>query len=121
VVDERPALGVVEQVDQLVLDVAVVDVERRHPGPEGAEHRLQVLVAVVEVDAEVVLARLVAGEAAPIGHRAQPPGPQVGGEPAAAVRHLGEGDADVPPDETGSVRVHPGHRVEHRGQGELGI
>ncbi len=119
VVDEGPAAGVVEQVEQLVLDVAVVDVERRHPGPEGAEHGLQVLVAVVEVDAQVVLAGLVAGEPVPLGVGAQAPGPQIGGQAAAAVRQVGEGQADVAPDQRGAVGVDRGHRVEHLGQGEL--
>ncbi len=72
VVDQRAGLGVGEQVDQLLLDVAVVDVERRHPGAVAADHRLEVLVAVAQVDAEVVLAGLVAGELVALGVAAEP-------------------------------------------------
>ena len=50
--------GVVEQVLQLLADVAVVDVERGDAGPVPAQHALQVLVAVVEGEGEEVLARL---------------------------------------------------------------
>ena len=54
-VHEHPDhVGVVEQVAQLVLDVAVVDVDRDGPELEGGEHRLEVLGAVGQVDADVV-------------------------------------------------------------------
>ena len=45
--DDRLRPGVVEQVAQLVGDVAVVDVERRDARLPRAEHRLEVLDAVV--------------------------------------------------------------------------
>ena len=74
--------GVVEQVAQLLADVAVVDVERGDPGPEGAQHPLQVLVAVVEGQGDVVLARLVAGELGALAVQAQAPAVEVGGQAA---------------------------------------
>ena len=49
-----------QQVVQFLGDVAVVDVERCHPCLERAEHGLQVLVAVVQIDGQMVLAALVA-------------------------------------------------------------
>ena len=55
--DERDEVGVVEQVAQLVDDVAVVDVDRHGARLEAAEHRLDPLGAVERVDADV-LARL---------------------------------------------------------------
>src|SRR5690606_22854608 len=115
------AAAVVEQVVQLVGDVAVVDVERRHPGAEGAQHGLDVLVAVVEVDAEVVLAGLVPGQRVPLGVGPEPPRPQVGAEPGAAVDHLGEGQPPVPPDQALAVGVLRGDRVEGVGQVELRV
>ena len=54
--DDGRGAGVVEQVAQLLGDVAVVDVERRDPGLERSRASLEVLVAVVEVDGQVVLA-----------------------------------------------------------------
>jgi hypothetical protein len=65
--DDGAGLGVVEQVEQFLGHVAVVDVERGDPGLERSEHRLEVLVAVVEVDREVVLPALVAGEIGALG------------------------------------------------------
>ena len=79
-VDEGPRPGVVEEVAQLLADVAVVHVERGHPGPEGAQHPLEVLVAVVEGQARVVLAGLVAGQLVRAGADAQPSPVQVGGQ-----------------------------------------
>ena len=50
-------IGVPVEVDQLLLHVAVVDVDRHDPRLEAAEHGLQVLDAVVEVQAEVLAGR----------------------------------------------------------------
>jgi hypothetical protein len=52
VVNQCGRTGVGEQVLKFVLDIALVDVERRHPGTPGAEHGLQVLGAVVGIDAQ---------------------------------------------------------------------
>ncbi len=60
---DAPGPRVVEQVPQLLGHVAVVDVEGCDAGLVGAEHRFDVLVAVVEVAGEVVLSALVAAEA----------------------------------------------------------
>ena len=81
-------LGVGEEVAQLLLDVAVVDVERGHPGQVGADHALDVFVAVVEVEPQVVLGRLVAGEALAPAVRAEALGVQVAGQPPGAVAEL---------------------------------
>src|SRR5690606_17472217 len=78
-----------------------------------------VLVAVVEVDAEVVLAGLVPGQRVPLGVGPEPPRPQVGAEPGAAVDHLGEGQPPIPPDQALAVGVLRGDRVEDVGQVEL--
>ena len=48
-------VGVVPQVDELVVGVAVVGVDRDEAGLEGGEHRLEVLGAVVEVLRDLVL------------------------------------------------------------------
>ena len=52
---ERFGVGVVEQVPQLVVEVAVVDVDRDAAHLERAELRLEVLVAVVEVQPDLAV------------------------------------------------------------------
>ena len=51
---DRAGVAVGEQVPQLVLDVAVVDVDRDRAQLERGQHRLEVLDRVVEVDRDVV-------------------------------------------------------------------
>ena len=86
--DERDEVGVVEQVAQLLDDVAVVDVDRHRARLEAAEHRFDPLGAVERVDADVLagqhadvaevvrdpvraLVELAVGEAAVAGDRAR--------------------------------------------------
>ncbi len=83
--DDRPRLGVVEQVAKLVGDVAVVDVERGDAGLPAADHHLEVLDAVEQIDGEVVLARLVAGEVGPLGVAAEPGADEVVGQPVGVL------------------------------------
>src|SRR5581483_12182924 len=52
--DDGAAVRVVEEVAQLVLDVAEVDVDRHGPELERTEHRLHPWRAVVRVDRDVV-------------------------------------------------------------------
>ena len=61
---DRARVGVVEQVAQLVLDVAVVDVDRHRAQLERGEHHFEVLDRVVEVAGDVV-----AGPDAALGER----------------------------------------------------
>ena len=65
--DDRPGRRVGQQVVQLFGDVAIVDVERADAGLQRPEHRLQVLVAVVQVDREMVLTALVLRQIGPLG------------------------------------------------------
>ncbi len=103
--DDRGGPRIVEQVAQLLGDVAVVDVERRDTGLERAEHRLEVLVAVVQVDREVVLAALVAGELRPLGVHAEPGVDQVVGQAPRALGHVGPREPAVAEDEALLRRV----------------
>ncbi len=95
VVEQRGGAGIREQVVQLVLHVAVVDVERGHPRPPRAEHPLDVLGAVVGVEAQQVLADLVAGQLRALGLAAQSAGVQVGREAVGPLDDLGVGVAAV--------------------------
>ena len=83
--DQRPGPGVVEQVAQLLADVAVVDVEGGGPGPVRAQHPLQVLVPVVEGEGDMVLSRLVALELGALAAQAQAPAVEVRGQAPRAL------------------------------------
>ena len=117
--DDRRGAGVVEQVAQLLGDVAVVHVERRDPGLVGAEHRLDVLVAVVEVAGEVVLPALVPAERAPLGVGAEPGADQVVGQPVGALGHLAVGEPSVAPHDALAVGDGGADRVVHVSEVEL--
>jgi hypothetical protein len=53
--NHRASVGVVEQIDQLRVDIAIVDVERGGPCLERAEHPFEIFVAVVEIEPDVIL------------------------------------------------------------------
>ena len=92
-------LGVVPEVDELVLDVAVVRVDRHEPGLRAGEERLEVLVAVVEVLGDR-LAAPHAGAGEPRGHAAGAAVELGPGAPLTAVnqgRGLGDERGDVLP------------------------
>ena len=55
-------LGVAEEIEKFFFHIPIVDVERRDAGLEGSEHPLDVLVAVVAVDRQVILPGFVAGQ-----------------------------------------------------------
>src|SRR5204862_4040607 len=74
--------------DELVLDVAVVDVEGGCPRLRAADHRLQVLVAVVEVETDVVLSRLPRGELGALPKAAEPRRGEHAREAPAAAREV---------------------------------
>ena len=61
-VHDAAGAGVAQHVDQLFLDVTVVDVDGGDARLEGAEHALEVLRPVVQVEGQVVLAGLPVGE-----------------------------------------------------------
>ena len=86
--DDRRRLRIAQQVQQFARDVAVVDVERGDPRLERAEHALEVLVAVVEVDREVVLARLVSLELRPLDAASEALVDEVVREPPGPLGHV---------------------------------
>ena len=117
--DEGTGLRVLEQVTQLLADVAVVDVERRDAGPVRAEHGLEVLVAVVEGERDVVLARLPSRQPLALVVRPQPAAVQVGGQAARPLGQLRVGEAPVAPDDALPVGYRLDQGVEGLGQVEL--
>ena len=110
---------VVEQVPQLLFDVAVVDVERRDPCAVRAEHALDVLVAVVHVEREVVLSRLPTLELGAFGVTTEPTVVQVVAEAACAPGQVGVAEAPIPPDEGLAVRIRRGDDLVDLGQVEI--
>ncbi len=82
--DHRHHVAVVPQVDELVVQVAVVRVDGRQTGLEGGEHGLQVLRTVVEVLGDLVLL-LDTGVEEGLGHAVGPPVELCPGDPAVAL------------------------------------
>ena len=82
--NQRAGPGVVEQVPQPLADVAVVDVEGGDPGPVRAQHPLEILVAVVEGECDVVLSRLAARELGALVVHAQAAAVEIRGQAARA-------------------------------------
>ena len=101
--DHRHRVGVVPQVGQLVLAVAVVGVDRDQCRLQRAEHGLEVLGAVVEVERHLVL----------VGHprRQQPAGHAV--RPGVEV---GPAQAAVALDDGRRIGLGRGHRLPHVGE-----
>src|SRR5262249_32901647 len=92
-------VGIVEEVGKLVVDVAVVHVDRDGPQLVRREHRLEVLGVVEEVHTDVV--------AGP-----DPKGREPVREPIRARIELGKGPARAPGDERDPLRHGVGHGLE---------
>ena len=93
---DRLGVGVVEQVPQLLLDVAVVHVDGDGSELESRQHPLEVLGAVIEIESDVI-----AGADALLG--------EMVGEAIRPLVGLGVGQAPVAADE----RLALGNRVDH--------
>jgi hypothetical protein len=89
-----------------------------HPRAVAADHRLEKLVAVAQVDAEVVLARFVAGERVALGVAAESDRRQVVREPVHSRVDVGVAEPLVAPDQERVVGNRPRDRAEHIGQVE---
>ena len=97
--NQRPSLCIVQQVDEFGFDVAVVDVEGCDPGPVGADHRFQVLVAVAQVQPDMILARFVTLQAITFGVTSQARRHEVVCDPVDAGVQLRVRPFPAPPDE----------------------
>jgi hypothetical protein len=109
--DHRPGRGVVEQVAQLIGDVAVVDVERSRPRLPCSEHPLEVLVAVVEVQGDVVVHRLPARTRSELGAEPDAGVEQHAGQSAGAVSDVGPAQSSVPEHQAVAVGMGGGDRL----------
>jgi hypothetical protein len=116
VVHEGGGAGVGEQVRELVGDVAVVDVERRRARRVAAEHRLEVLRSVQQVQADGVLPSLPRTQLAPLGVATEAVVGEDRPEPAGPVVDLGVGAPGASPDDALTVGHGGGDGVEDRPQ-----
>src|SRR5579862_4923368 len=98
-VDQRAAIGIVQQVDELVLDIAIVHVERRHACLVRSNHAFEVFIAVVEVETQMILPRLEALQRGTFLLAAKRVCPQHIGKTARALRKLPPGDAAIAKDD----------------------
>ena len=103
VVDERAEAGVVVQVTELLLDVAVVHVDRYGADLERREHALDVLGAVEQLEANVV-----PGSDAGRG--------EVVGQPVRAFVQLAVGESPVAGDEDLALGIGVGDGLVEVGQ-----
>jgi hypothetical protein len=115
-VDDGAGARASEHVLELGLDVAVVDVDRDGARLEGAHQRLEVFVAVVEVERDVVLARLPGLEPLALDAAAVAEPREGAAEAAAAGVQLGVGEAAVAPDERLAVGDRAGDQVLDGGE-----
>ena len=120
-VDQGSRAGVGQQVEKLFLDVAVAHVERRHPCPIAADHRLEVLVAVAQIDAEVVLSRFVSGQGGALGVAAESGRHEVIRETFDASVDLGVAEPTVAPHEERRIRNGVRDCPENGGQVEAHV
>ena len=121
VIHQRRRLGVVEQVEQLVFDVAVVDVERRDARLVRAEHALEVLVAVVEVETEVILARLPVAQRRALDPAAESAAAKIVREPPRAIGERAPGETAVAKDDALAIWDLRGDRFLNRGEVEARV
>ena len=89
VVNQGARSRIREQILQLAFDVAEVDIEGGNSRLEGTEQRLDEFVSVVRVEAQQVLAHLVAGQRGALGVAPQPLRVQIRGEMVRSLDRLG--------------------------------
>jgi hypothetical protein len=85
---------------------------------KAPDHGLEVLVAVVEVQRHVVLARLVAGEVLALGVQPEAAVEEGVGEASGPLGELRVGPGAIAPDDRRSVGVRSGDRFVDLGQVE---
>ena len=103
-VDQCCCTRVGEQILQLALDVAKIDVERCDPGGEGAQQRLDELVAVVGIQAEKILPDFVAIQRRSLCVATQPARVQVCGQTIRPPDDVCVGVAPIALDDQLAVR-----------------
>ena len=111
VVHEDAAAAVIQEIEQLLSDVAVVHVERCDTGLVRPEHAFEVLVAVVQVDAEVVLTGFVSVEKLPTDGVRDASADQIVGETTCAFGDVAPGPRCSPPYDAWTIGNRSGERL----------
>jgi hypothetical protein len=106
---------------QFLGHVPVVDVERCDPGFERAEHRLQILIAVVQVNGEVVLAAFMTLQESAVGVDAETARDEMIGESARPIGDLRPRQPAIAEHQALLARTGCGDRLMHFGNGELHV
>jgi hypothetical protein len=110
---------VVQQVREFFGDVPIVDVEGGDAGLECAQHRLEVFVAVVEVDRNVVLPAFVPGQFTAFAMATEAGAVEVVRQPAGSLGELLPREASIAKDETLCVGLNGSDRLVHLSNGEV--
>ena len=118
-VDQDVAIGVIEQVDELVFDVAVVDVERGNARLVCADHAFEVFVTVVQIEAKVVLARFKVLQRGTLAVAPESMTEQQIGRSSAAPIKLVPREAAIAEDDTLTFWNRGGDRFVYSGQREF--
>ena len=120
-VDQSAGTGVVEKIEEFLFDVAVVDVERRDAGAVAGHHGFEVLVAVAQIQPDVVLSGLVALQLIAFGVTAESLLSEVVGDTVDAGVQLRVAQSAVSPDQHSLFRDGRRDGAEHGGQIEDGV
>ena len=115
-VDHRPGIGVFKEIEELLLHVAIIDIEGDTARLEGTEHPLKVFIAIVEIERDMVLSGLPALEAGSLSATAQVVRPQYIRKPPRAIGHLGPTETAVPEDNALAFRNDFGNGFVNQGE-----
>ena len=118
---QGPGLRIVEQIHEFGLDVAVIDVDGCDPGPVGADHRFQVLVAVAQVHPNVILAGFVTLQPVAFRVATQAQRRKVVCDTVHAGVELRVGPFAAPPDQCPIIGKRLCQSREHRRQVEAAV
>ena len=116
VIDNRFGLRVFEEIQKFFFDVAIIDVERYAAGLECPQHAFEILIAVIEIQADVILARLPVGQHIAFGVTPQAGGVEHGCETPSAVGDFAPRKAAIAEDDALVVREYLGDRFVESGQ-----
>jgi len=109
----------VQEIDQLFVDVAIVDVDGGRSSLESPEHSLEILDTVVKIERNVILPGFVIRERGTLDTATEPARLEVDGETARPSRHLAVRDLSPRQRDTDAIRNRDSDRFMHAGEIEL--
>jgi hypothetical protein len=118
--NQSARVGVSEQEGELVLDVAVADVEGCYPGAIAGNHGLEVFGAVAQINSQVVLPGFMPRQILSFSMTAQSRNAEICGEGVDTAINLAICQAAFPPHQHFLIRNSAGHGGEDRRQVEDG-